>query len=236
MDSAACKQCGETKSLEAFTTDRNSIKNVCKACRAAKERERRASNATRTLIEEPASKRCTSCGAHMGPSQFATDRTRTDGLQSTCRGCSNARQKKRDEEVAKHRRTITARVLEQQHHCCPACGRDRVQSSQQIGKSKMVWTSNWTVMDAAHASLIVGWLKKEGWAWDPRNHPKMIVGVTHPTMTATSLAKWFVSQPDGERRVQEMKQRIQEMVAICKGCYGKYADAAGVIKQKGTQH
>jgi hypothetical protein len=91
-------------------------------------------------------------------------------------------------------------------------------------------------MDAAHASLIVGWLKKEGWAWDPRNHPKMIVGVTHPTMTATSLAKWFVSQPDGERRVQEMKQRIQEMVAICKGCYGKYADAAGVIKQKGTQH
>jgi hypothetical protein len=230
MTRITCRDCGETKSDDDYSKTRDKPRQPCKACRAQQERTRRLENKLRTLITVPEAKWCNGCERLLTVDAFAVDKSTASGLQSACRACQRQRVQKRDQRIKRIRNGILEYIVCQlQNGECPGCGKGRNVFTERIGKRRIEWVSQYRATDNWYASLIIGWVRKEEFMRDPRNHPKRIAGVVHASETATSLTNWYLKQPQTDTLRAELHERCKELTAVCDRCYGNFLRAAGVL-------
>lgn len=83
-----CKNCGETKATSEFERRR-----TCKKCRSAQAKERQSELRSRSVINTPDSKRCSTCGNVKSRNAFSPNKKCVDGLQYQCRQCAKQSKK-----------------------------------------------------------------------------------------------------------------------------------------------
>src|SRR4051812_47496343 len=98
-----CRDCGETKTLNAFPRNRATKDGYgiyCKACFAIRYRDyrvRKAAAEGRTIRQRrqlPAGQKwCPGCETAQTTSNFPSNRSTTDGLAAYCKPCNNAKSK-----------------------------------------------------------------------------------------------------------------------------------------------
>lgn len=92
-ESKTCPICEQVKPGAEFYRDRNSgdgASGYCRVCTVARHHAWRADRRARDTIPIPESKPCPKCRVTKSASEFALDRSKTDGLATHCRSCRSA--------------------------------------------------------------------------------------------------------------------------------------------------
>lgn len=87
-----CPKCGETKELGCFgrhSCQKDGLRCWCKICERSSLKSRREANKLKAA-KTPAVKKCYKCGLTKAGSDFAKDRSNSDGLRYDCKVCSIA--------------------------------------------------------------------------------------------------------------------------------------------------
>ncbi len=90
-----CSSCDQRLPLDHFGKDARATSGLqaqCRACKTRRVSELRAQKRAEAAIPHmPAAKACPSCGKTLPRGDFGRNAASTDGLQTYCRACYNAR-------------------------------------------------------------------------------------------------------------------------------------------------